>query len=44
MITMKNGTEVIKVRDIPNIIDSLAYEYIEASNYGEVETEAWVKE
>lgn len=42
--TKFNGTEVIKVRDIPNIIDSLPYEYIVASNYGEVETEAWVKE
>ena len=41
--TKFNGTEVIKVRDIPNIIDSLPYEYIVASNYGEVETEAWVK-
>ncbi|WP_430394384.1 hypothetical protein [Enterococcus faecalis] len=42
--TKFNGTEVIKVRDIPNIIDSLPYEYIVASNYGVVETEAWVRE
>lgn len=41
--TKFNGTEVIKVCDIPNIIDSLPYEYIVASNYGVVETEAWVK-
>ncbi|MGC2993357.1 hypothetical protein ACPTI2_11120 [Enterococcus faecalis] len=42
--TKFNGTEVRKVRDIPNIIDSLPYEYIVASNYGIVETESWVRE
>ncbi|MGH2251905.1 hypothetical protein ACQ1Y7_15350, partial [Enterococcus faecalis] len=37
--TKFNGTQVIKVRDIPNIKDTLPYESIGGSNDGEPETE-----